>query len=290
MHAQQAWRFNEFPGIFVTGTDTGIGKTVVSAAIASLARRSGADAVPMKPVQTGCRPAGHGWDRSEDLNFCLKFLCGAPGIPIDEAEYKLMAPYCFETPCSPHLASRIDDQKISIAQIVSAFISLKDKHDIIIVEGAGGVLVPINEAETMLSLMISLALPVVVVARSGVGTINHTLLTLRELANAKLDVLGVIFNDTTPCSLNCSSERMAQVVQDNRQTIERLGNVPVLGHMPFMENIGDMCAEDFARHCLRHMSEMDKVLNKLNKSNSIAHIWDNEEDKVWNNVCLPSAP
>jgi len=132
-----------------------------------------------------------------------------------------MAPYCFKPACSPHLAAKLAGTRISLKRIEIAYRRLSRKYDGIIVEGAGGVLVPLNAKETMLDLMVRLQLPVLLVARPGLGTINHTLLSLRVLAEAKLKVLGVVLNQTSP-------GRWGQIEEDNRRTIERMGNVKVL--------------------------------------------------------------
>jgi dethiobiotin synthetase len=228
-------------GIFVTGTDTGVGKTVVTAALVSLLRAGGTDAIPMKPVQTGCIPRADGW-LPVDLEFCLNMANLEPQPP----ERKLMAPYCFQPACSPHLAAAQTFETISISRIAHDFSLLKANHELVIVEGAGGVLVPINEEQTMLDVMVELSLPVLLVARPWLGTISHTLLSLRELARAGVPVSGVIFNDSRACSWD-------EIVRDNRLTIERFGHAPVLGHLPFIRDIKDKSPKDFLEACSPHL-------------------------------------
>ena len=132
-----------------------------------------------------------------------------------------MAPYCFQPACSPHLAARLAGQRISLNHIERAYLRLSRNYDGVIVEGAGGVLVPLNTNESMLDLMRRLKLPVLLVARAGLGTINQTLLSLRILKDANLSVLGVVLNHVSP-------GRWGQIEDDNRRTIERLGRVKVL--------------------------------------------------------------
>ncbi|MDP2989885.1 MAG: dethiobiotin synthase, partial [Kiritimatiellota bacterium] len=144
-------------GIFITGTDTGVGKTLVSAALLSLLRSRGMDAVPMKPVQTGAKQADGRWC-SPDLDFCLA-LAGLQPSPL---EYARMAPYCFAKACSPHLAAAVAGRRISFRRINACLSSLQARHAMVIVEGAGGVCVPIQGRQTMLELMGVLNLPVVV--------------------------------------------------------------------------------------------------------------------------------
>ena len=238
-------------GIFVTGTDTGVGKTVVTAALVSLFRAGGIDAVPMKPVHTGCISTPHGWV-VVDLEFCLNMANLEP----QPAERKLMAPYCFQPACSPHLAAAQAREMISISRIVHDFSALKANHELVIVEGAGGMLVPINDEETMLDVMVGLSLPVVLVARPWLGTINHTLLSLRELARAGVPVLGVILNDSRPCAWD-------EIVRDNRLTIERFGDAPVLGHLPFIKEIEAKSYKDFLDACSAHLPSAKDLLEMM---------------------------
>jgi dethiobiotin synthetase len=212
-------------GIFVTGTDTGVGKTVVAAALLSMLRRSGIDAVPMKPIHTGCVRCDEGW-RAPDLEFCLN--CAE--LDPDADEESRMAPYCFEPACSPHLAARQEGVRISLERIAECLRELKARRDFVVVEGAGGVLVPIAEGKSMLDLMVTLGLPVVLVARPGLGTINHTLLSLRELVRAGLRIVGVVLNETSPTE-------WGDIEEDNLETIERLGNVQVLACMKYAGNL-----------------------------------------------------
>ena len=238
-------------GIFVTGTDTGVGKTVVTAALVSLFRAGGIDAVPMKPVHTGCISTPHGWV-VVDLEFCLNMANLEP----QPAERKLMAPYCFQPACSPHLAAAQARETISISRIVHDFSALKANHELVIVEGAGGMLVPINGEETMLDVMVGLSLPVLLVARPWLGTINHTLLSLRELARAGVPVLGVIFDDSRPCAWD-------EIVRDNRLTIERFSDAPVLGHLPFIKEIEAKSYKDFLEACSAHLPSAKDLLEMM---------------------------
>ncbi len=259
-------------GIFVTGTDTGVGKTVVTAALVSLFRAGGIDAIPMKPVQTGCISTPHGWV-VVDLEFCLNMANLEP----PPAERKLMAPYCFQPACSPHLAAAQACENISISRIVNDFSVLIANHDLVIVEGAGGVLVPINGEETMLDVMVRLSLPVLLVARPWLGTINHTLLSLRELDRAGLPVLGVIFNDsrssipiqTLPLEGGGQGEGKNpevlrdEIVRNNRLTIERFGYTPVLGHLPFIEEIETKSHKGFVSACSPYLPSVKDLLERM---------------------------
>ncbi len=179
-------------GLFVTGTDTGVGKTVLSAAL--MLRFP--EAAYWKPIQTGTR------DDTADDTAEVRRLSG--GRVIDEGVR-------LPDPVSPHLAARRAGMRIELP-------GRKSDGGVYIAEGAGGVLVPVNESETMADLMTILGLPVIVAARTTLGTINHTLLTLEALRARKLRIAGVVM----------IGDRNA----DNRAAVEHYGNVAVLAEMP----------------------------------------------------------
>jgi dethiobiotin synthase len=157
-------------GIFVTGTDTDIGKTVVSAC---LVRALNADY--WKPIQSGLVD---GRDRDS-----VSTLAELNEKRIHPSTYELQAPL------SPHEAARLENVSLNMDELI-----LPTTDNSLVVEGAGGVLVPINSEFLMIDLMARLGLPVIVVARSGLGTINHTLLTLEALRTRNIDILGIIVN------------------------------------------------------------------------------------------------
>ena len=223
-------------GLFVTGTDTGVGKTVVSAAILSVLRTAGLDAVPMKPVQTGCTGRSAGLV-APDLAFCL----AKAGIHPRPGEHHDMAPYRYRPACSPHLAARLARSPIRVDRIRSAFSRLAGSHDWVIVEGAGGALAPIGPRATMIDVMSALALPVVVVARPSLGTLNHTLLTLSELRRHALTVAAVVV-----CSAQAG--RTGAIERDNLRTIGRLGQVRVLGPLPHSRDLDRASVDTFGRY------------------------------------------
>jgi dethiobiotin synthase len=192
-------------GVFVTGTDTGVGKTVVSAALLARYRRDGAVRY-WKPIQTGI-------EQDDDTAEVLR-LTGAPSGSALQSGVRL------PRPVSPHLAARLNDFTIFLPPLVEMLTAEADRASWI-VEGAGGVMVPLNESETMADLMTSLGLPVVVAARAGLGTINHTLLTVEALRRRSLPVAGVVM--------------VGPPDQENRAAIERYGHVAVLGEMPLFD-------------------------------------------------------
>jgi len=221
-------------GVFITGTDTGVGKTVVAAA--ALRYLGGhVRAAPMKPVQTGAvRAAGR--LRAPDLDVCLEAAGLAPG----EEELRLMNPYAYEPACSPHLAGRLSGRHPQISHIVECARSLLSDYEALVVEGAGGVLVPLDESHTMLDLMKAMGMPVVLVARAGLGTINHCLLSLEALRCAGLEALGVLFNRTAHGAEDFIS-------RDNPAAVERFGRVPVLGDIAYEPGLAGGRAESWRR-------------------------------------------
>lgn len=203
-------------GVFVTGTDTGVGKTVVSALLLHRFR-----AVPSlrywKPVQTGI-------EVDDDTAEVLR-LSGASSDRVLDAGVRLASPV------SPHLAAARSGTSISTTAIFD--IALSQRPDARwIVEGAGGVLVPLNERELMVDLMSLLGLPVVVAARSGLGTINHTLLTIEALRARALSVAGVVMVGPSD--------------PDNRIAIETHGRVTVIGALPMLDPLGPATLQAYA--------------------------------------------
>ena len=220
-------------GLFVTGTDTGVGKTVVAACVLTKLRAAGVDAVPMKPVQTGASRVEGAW-RAPDLDFSISVA----GLCVEAEEYALMAPCNFALPASPHLAAREEGRSVSLETMTAAAARLGDMHDYVVVEGAGGILVPFDEKTTMLDLVRRLALPVLLVARTNLGTINHTLLSVSELKRAGLQILGIVFCD---CEPTAGGEPVAGglIERDNRAIIARLSGCPILGHVPYLPGLDD---------------------------------------------------
>jgi dethiobiotin synthetase len=215
-------------GFFITGTDTDAGKTVSAAAVLASMRAAGIDAVPMKPVQTGAIVQdGTGTMRSPDLEFCLRMAEISP----DPKDLQDMVPFIYEPACSPHLAAAKAGREISIDRIARAFRSLLGRHERVVVEGAGGLLVPLSADKTMIDLMVMLDLPVILVARPGLGTINHTLLSIRELERSGLTLHGIIFCDT-------KGSGWGEIEENNVETIARMGKARVLGRIPYMAELG----------------------------------------------------
>ncbi|TCO74764.1 dethiobiotin synthase [Marinisporobacter balticus] len=206
-------------GIFIVGTDTDVGKTVVSAGLMHLLRSSGYNACYFKPVLSGA-VLKNGKLIPGDTHF-VKTIANIPQSLED------MTPFMFQTPVSPHLASEIENIPIQINRIKQQFEYLKQKYPYIVVEGAGGLVVPLKDQYMLYDLIKDFNLSIVVIARAGLGTINHTLLTVNFAKYIGIEVKGIILNGYDPSDL-CHV--------DNRKTIESFINIPTLT-LPKLENI-----------------------------------------------------
>ncbi len=165
--------------LFITGTDTGVGKTWISAALARQAIESGLRVVYYKPVQTGT-PKG---EPPEDAHFIQSVLGN---------QVQVACRYCFEPPVTPAVAD--PEQTIQTGQILQDVDELAAKADVLLVEGAGGLAVPVSPTLLMIDLIQSLNIPVVLVARSRLGTINHTLLSVEALQRRGIPIAGIVAN------------------------------------------------------------------------------------------------
>jgi dethiobiotin synthetase len=172
-------------GLFIIGSDTGVGKTTIAVALARLAIRRGRRPVPYKPVETGCDPTPLDAER-------LWRAAGCP-VPLDE-----VCPFALPLPAAPSAAAAARGVRIDLDDLDRRARALAPKGDLLIVEGAGGLLVPYNGGQTTADLAQRLALPVVVVGRVALGTVNHVSLTLSELGRRHAPIAGVVLVQTTP--------------------------------------------------------------------------------------------
>lgn len=200
-------------GIFVTGTDTGVGKTVVSSVVVAALRKS-CEVGYWKPVQTGIEVDD---DTAEvrRLASCVNSEIGSEGIRLPR-------------PLSPHLAARLAGRPFAISDLTELWQRLPARR-FWIVEGAGGLLVPLNDRETMADLIGALALPALIASRSGLGTINHTLLTLAELRRRSIPVQGVVM--------------VGEPNMENRAAIEGYGETRVLVDLPIINPLDEASIE-----------------------------------------------
>ena len=210
-----------FKGVFVTGTDTGVGKTIVAAAIALALRSRGMRIGVMKPVESGC-PRSNGALVPHDA-LLLKAAAGC------EAALDLINPYALEHPLAPALAAELEGVSISLDNIEATYRHLASLYDVMLVEGAGGLLAPLTGELRMLDLACALGLPVLVVARNVLGAINHITLTVRATQAAGLPVVGVVLNNPQPFS--------DAATQTNSTSVKRWGEAPFLGEMPYLPSL-----------------------------------------------------
>jgi dethiobiotin synthetase len=199
-------------GLFVTGTDTEAGKSVLAASICAALAARGERVAAFKPALTGLDEAPGEWPRDHEL---LARAAGA-GQSADD-----VAPYRFGPPLSPHLAAELAGEPIEPRRLMEAAEAEAQNADWLICEGVGGLLVPLTPGYLVRDLAIDLAMPLVVAARTGLGTINHTLLTIGSARAAGLTVAGVAM---TPWP-----ERPERIELSNRETVERLGGLTVAG-------------------------------------------------------------
>jgi len=203
-------------GFFVTGTDTGVGKTLVACALLRLFAARGLKAVGMKPVAAGAEPAESGL-----LNEDVAQLVAAGNV---SAPREHVNPYCFRPPIAPHLAAAQAGVAIGIDRIEASFRALAGLADIVIVEGAGGFRVPLGGDADTAQLAERLALPVVLVVGMRLGCLNHALLSVEAVAARGLALAGWVANHV---------DRDMAVADENVRTLEALITAPLLARIAF---------------------------------------------------------
>lgn len=189
--------------ICVIGIDTDIGKTLITGLLARSAMQYDIDVATMKPVQTGCEGF------SEDI-IEHRRLMGVGMQPYDEQG--LSCPYLFKKPCSPALAAELENREIKLSALGKVLGDLEKECELLLVEGAGGLMVPLNKRETFLDLLVTFELPVVLITNNKLGSINHTLLSLEVLKHNKIRVLGLVYN----CHFNSDD----QITRNTREVFD----------------------------------------------------------------------
>lgn len=208
-------------GIFITGTDTNVGKTVVTASLAFALKRQGIHLEIMKPVETGILHSGE--DPQADGSRLQSVLSTHHPIP-------LVTPYSFSDPLAPLAASRHAHQPIDFTLIKDRFQKLSTTCDFLLVEGVGGVMVPLTEHQTIRDLISFLGLPCLVVSRPQLGGVNHTLLTVEALRSFGISITAIVLNFTRSPQ---TSDVEQQQIESTIQLIRELSGVPVVGPLPF---------------------------------------------------------
>jgi dethiobiotin synthetase len=203
--------------VFVTGTDTEVGKTRISVALIELLQQQGGIVAGMKPIASGCKQTAQGLRNDDALQLSQQANLDLP--------YDLINPYAFEPAIAPHIAAQQASIEIDLKKIKENFTQIKHQSDAVVVEGAGGWLVPLNKTQTMADLAIALDLPVILVVGIRLGCINHALLTVKAIETTGLKLQGWIANHPEP------SEQSDEVVKILQQSIA----APCLGMIPALD-------------------------------------------------------
>jgi len=232
-------------GIFITGTDTDVGKTIVAAGLALVLRARGLKVGVMKPVATGC----HGPDErlvSQDAAFLMEAA---------ENEYPpLTSPERFRNPLSPNVAAMLEKREIDVSAILRSFRQLQKHYDFMIVEGIGGLMVPLKKDYYVANLIRDMGLPLVIVSYAGLGAINHSLLTVDAARIRGLEVRGIIFNRVSVTNYSLAELTNPKVIHD-------LSGVPILGTLPDIDGLNmDSCQFGKLKDLFQERIQVDKIL------------------------------
>jgi dethiobiotin synthetase len=225
-------------GIFITGTDTGVGKTVVAAALIRALVREGLRVAGMKPVAAGASMTASGLRNADALALLAAANVAAP--------YERVNPYCFAAPIAPHIAARDAGIAVDIDLLRQRFDELAGEADCVVVEGAGGWLTPISAAASMADVAAALALPVVLVVGLKLGCLNHTFLTARALAAHGVQFAGWVGNSIDP-----AFERAADNIRELEQRLQAAAAiVPYASHAPEALELPSAAARDLVARAL----------------------------------------
>ena len=209
-------------GFFITGTDTGVGKTVVASGLAAMLKSKGVDVGVMKPVATGCKEID-GQIISDDARFLMNIIdCQDP--------YDLVNPICLVPALAPTVAARLSNKVIDMEIVWNSFEMLRAKHEFMIIEGIGGLLVPLSDDFYAADMAKRMNLPLIIVSRPSLGAINHTLLTVACARNKGLKIEGIIINN-----LNETCADAAEKTSPSE--IEKCSGIPILGIIPWHRHL-----------------------------------------------------
>jgi dethiobiotin synthetase len=220
-------------GVFITGTDSGVGKTLVTAALAMGLQRLGRTVAVMKPIETGISPSRVSRSDAAILRAVIE----------SEETLGAICPYQFELPVAPVAAAHAERRSIDPGVIRQVYRLLANRYDYIVVEGIGGVRVPITPKADVMDLIVSLKLPAIVVGRAGLGGINHALLTIDALRRRRITLAGLVLNRTHPA-------RSATTRLQERATIESLkrqAGLSVLGPLAYEPGLARSFRRSVAR-------------------------------------------
>ena len=210
-------------GVFITATDTGVGKTLVASALVTCLIQRGYDVGVMKPIETGASRAS----KAQTDGARLRRAAGNHD-PMGE-----VCPYIFQRPLAPLSASRAERMTVQSATIIRAFRLLHPKHALMVVEGVGGVHVPITQQLHISDLIYRMKLPAIVIGRSGLGGINHALLTLFALRRHKIPIVALVLNQCQPVGGKTARAQEQSTVS----LLRLLAGVPVVGPLPYSPGV-----------------------------------------------------
>jgi dethiobiotin synthetase len=238
---------NQNRGLFITGTGTGVGKTVVTAGLALLLQKHGIDVGVMKPIETGCRLRS-----GKRIGRDALYLMSAAR---SQDHLDLVNPYCFKAPLAPVVSARQEGKTIEPHRIVESYRQLANRHSFMLVEGVGGLLVPLTQQMTALDLIHLLNLPIVIVADNFLGVINHTLLTVRCAEDSGLTIKGIVFNHT--------HKGRDLSTRTNPPLLASLMKAPILGTVPYIPGLGNKVDRQSLGRLSRALNHLDKGLDHL---------------------------
>jgi dethiobiotin synthetase len=235
-------------GIFITGTDTGVGKTLIAAGLVAALKEQGIDVGVMKPLESGAPSFG-----SAPIPRDAVYLKEIAGV---RDELDLINPYCFKAPLAPGVAAAEEGVEVDLQRIRVRYEELTARHPFMVVEGAGGILVPVAQGVLLPELIKLLDLPLLLVARSSLGTINHTLLSLYYCQQEGLEVRGVIMSKSTP--------EADPAEASNAQVIAECSAVPLLGTFPYLKDYAGVKANRaFLSQMFTEHIDMEQLLERL---------------------------
>ena len=235
-------------GIFIAGTDTGVGKTLIAAGLVAALKDLGIDVGVMKPLESGAPSFGSAPIPQDALY--LKEIAGTTD------DLNLINSYCFHAPLAPGVAAEQEGVKVDLQRIERMYKELKGRHQFMVVEGAGGLLVPIAQGVLLPDLIKLLGLPLLLVARASLGTINHTLLSLYYCQQEGLEVKGVIMSKSTP--------EPDPSEASNAQVIAECSAVPLLGTLPHLRDYAQVKGNRiFLTQIFKEHMNMEKLLERL---------------------------
>jgi dethiobiotin synthetase len=215
-------------GFFVTGTDTGVGKTIITAALIKASGLLGFKTCGMKPIETGCLREGDTFIPSDGI--FIKTIAHM------EETLNHISPCCFEEPLAPLPASEIEGTPVDFEKIRKEYAALSQKYDVVVVEGIGGLLVPIRKDYFVLDFARDLGLPVIVISKPGLGTINHTMLSVNYAIKEGLIIAGIIINYSRP-------PEGSPAENTNPDVIKKISPVPIVGIFPYLQDLEETTIE-----------------------------------------------